>query len=156
MYEQAKTLWVLPMFGDHKPIKYTEGRQGAFSPDGRWVAYESIQAGSVPEVFVAPFPWTGAKWQVSQGLGLEPRWRADGKELYYYDLSQIVATEAAGKGTTFQVGNSKPLFHLGLTGISMEYSPSRDGQRFIAITPSEGSTQHLTLVQNWTSELSEQ
>jgi eukaryotic-like serine/threonine-protein kinase len=156
MYEQAQTLWVLPMFGDHKPIKYTDGREGAFSPDGRWVTYVSMQAGGVPEIFVAPFPWTGAKWQVSQGMGTEPRWRADGKELYYYDLSQIFAAEVDGKGATFQVGNSKPLFHLGLTGISMEYSPARDGQRFIAITPREGSTQHLTLVQNWTSELSAQ
>ena len=155
MYEQAQTLWVLPMFGDHKPIKYTEGREAAFSPDGRWVAYVSMQAGSVPEIFVAPFPWTGAKWQVSQGVGAEPRWRADGKELYYYDLSQIFAAEVDGSGPAFQVGNSKPLFHVALTGISMEYSPSRDGQKFIAITPREGSTQHLTLVQNWTAELSQ-
>ena len=154
MYEQAQTLWVLPMFGDHKPVKYTDGRQGAFSPDGRWVAFTFLQPGSVPQTFVAPFPWTGAKWQVSQGLGSEPRWRADGKELYYYDLSQIFAADVDGKGDTFQVGASRPLFHLGLTGLSMEYSPARDGQRFIAITPREGSTQHLTLVQNWTSELS--
>ncbi len=154
MYEQAYTLWVLPMFGDRKPIKYTEGRQGAFSPDGRWIAYVFMAQTNVPQVFVAPFPWTGAKWQVSQGLGSEPRWRADGKELYYYDLSQLFATEVNSMGTTFQVGNSKPLFHLGLTGLSMEYSPARDGQRFIAITPREGSSQQLTLVQNWTADLS--
>ena len=166
MYEQASTLWVLPMSSDKKPgdnksddrtpIKYTSGRQGAFSPDGRWVAYVFVQPGSVPEILVAPFPWTGAKWQVSQGLGAEPRWRADGKELYYYDLSQLFAAEVNGGSTTFQVGTSKPLFHLALTGLSMEYSPSRDGQRFIAITPREGSSQQLTLVQNWTVELARQ
>jgi len=156
LYDQAYTIWALPMFGDHKPIKYTEGRQGVFSPDGRWVAYVMIQPGQVPEVFVAPFPWTGAKWQVSQGLGAEPRWRADGKELYYYDLSQLYAAEVDGSGSAFQVGNTKPLFHLGLAGLSVEYSPTHDGQRFIAITPSEGGSQQLTLVQNWTTELSGQ
>jgi len=161
LYEQAFTLWALPLagdnkLGDHKPIKYTEGRQAAFSPDGRWVAYTYIQPGSIPEIFVAPFPWTGAKWQVSQGLGTEPRWRADGKELYYYDLSQIFATQVDGSGSAFQVGNIKPLFRVGLAGLSLEYSPSHDGQRFIAITPSEGGSQQLNLVQNWTSELSGQ
>jgi eukaryotic-like serine/threonine-protein kinase len=125
LYERAYTLWALPMFGDHKPIKYTEGRQGVFSPDGRWVAYDYIQTGQVPEIFVAPFPWTGAKWQVSQGLGSQPRWRADGKELYYYDLSQLYAADVDGSGSTFQVGNSKPLFHLAMAGLSMEYSPAR-------------------------------
>jgi eukaryotic-like serine/threonine-protein kinase len=153
MYEQGGNLYVLPMFGDRKPIKYTQGRQGAFSPDGRWVAYAYNEAGRAPEIFVAPFPWTGAKWQISQELGAEPRWRADGKELFYYDLSRLLAAEVNGSGGTFEVGNSKPLFHLGLTGISLEYSPSRDGQRFIAITPSERSSQSLTLVQNWETEL---
>jgi serine/threonine protein kinase len=153
LYDQAYTLWALPMFGDHKPIKYTEGREGVFSPDGRWIAYVYIQPGQIPEIFVAPFPWTGAKWQVSQGLGSQPRWRADGKEIYYYDLFQIYAADVDGSGSTFQVGNSRPLFHVGMTGISMEYSPTHDGQHFIAITASEGDSQQLTLVQNWTSEL---
>jgi Tol biopolymer transport system component len=161
LYDESFTIWALPMSGGDKaggnqPIKFTEGRQAAFSPDGRWVAYVFVQTGQAPEVFVAPFPWTGAKWQVSQGLGTEPRWRADGKELYYYDLSQINAAEVDGSGSTFQVGNSKPLFHVGLAGLSTEYSPSPDGQRFITITATEGSTQQLTLVQNWTTEFSGQ
>jgi len=158
MYEQANTLWTLPMSSeikpaDRKPVKYTEGRMGAFSPDGRWVAYVYVEPGRIPEVFVAPFPWTGAKWQVSQGLGTQPRWRADGKELYYYDLSQIYAVDVDGKGAAFQVGSSTPLFRPGLTGLSMEYSPTHDGQRFIAITTGGGSSQSLTLVQNWEMEL---
>jgi hypothetical protein len=88
-------------------------------------------------------------------LGAEPRWRADGKELYYYDLSQLYAADVDGSGSTFQVGNSKPLFHPGISGIAMEYSPAKDGQHFIAITPSEGGSQQLTLVQNWTNELTQ-
>ncbi|HVI09899.1 MAG TPA: hypothetical protein VND65_16550, partial [Candidatus Binatia bacterium] len=154
MYQLGLDLWVLPLTGeDRKPFKYTQGREGVFSPDGRWVAYVYIEQGNVPQLFVAPFPWTGAKWQVSQGLGTQPRWRADGRELYYYDLSQINAADVNGAGTTFQVGGTKPLFHVELTGLSLEYSASNDGQRFLAIAPAESSSQSLTLVQNWTSEL---
>ena len=156
MYEEAQTIFVLPMFGDRKPIKYTGGRQGVFSPDGRWVAYTFIESGQVPQIFVAPFPWTGAKWQVSQGLGAEPRWRADGKELFYFDLAQIYAAQVDGSGSAFQVGNSRPLFRVAMAGLSVEYSPTLDGQRFIAIAPGEGSSQTLTLVQNWTAELTSQ
>ena len=54
------------------------------------------------------------------------------------------------------MGNSKPLFHVGLACLSMEYSPTHDGQRFIAITTGEDSSQQLTLVQNWTAELTSQ
>ena len=75
------------------------------------------QEGGRPEVFVAPFPWTGAKWQISNGGGAGPRWRADGKELFYFDLNGIAAVEVDGAGSAFQVGSSKLLFRLPLRGI---------------------------------------
>ena len=158
MYEQGTgfnvDLWVLPLAGDHKPFAYTSAAsRGTFSPDGRWVSYVGQEAGR-PEVFVAPFPWTGAKWQVSNGGGASPRWSANGKELFYFDLTGLVAVEVDGSGSAFQIGSSKLMFRLPLRGIiAREYSPSRDGQRFIAISPSEGSSQSLTLVQNWPAEL---
>ena len=160
MYEQGpgtqQQLWVLPMFGDRKPFPYTNSkaleRWGMFSPDGRFVAYTSVETGR-PEVFVAPFPWTGAKWQISNGGGGEASWRADGKELYYFNFSGIAAVEVNGTGSVFQVGSSRTLFRLPLSGLRREYAPTRDGQRFIAITPSEGASQSLTLVQNWPAEL---
>ena len=158
MYEQGAgintDLWVLPLSGDSKPFFFTSGAsRGTFSPDGRWVSYVATEGGR-PEVFVAPFPWTGTKWQISNGGGAGPRWRADGKELFYFDLTGITAVEVDGAGSAFQVGSSKLLFRLPLRGIiSREYAPSRDGQRFLAVTPSEGSSQSLTLVQNWPAEL---
>jgi Tol biopolymer transport system component len=158
MYEQGTgmntELWVLPLSGGGKPFPYTSGSsRGTFSPDGHWVAYVAEEGGR-PEVFVAPFPWTGAKWQVSNGGGAGPRWRADGKELFYFDFNGIAAVEVDGAGSAFQVGSSKLLFRLALRGIiSREYAPSHDGQRFITVTPSEGSSQSLTLVQNWVAEL---
>ena len=158
MYEQGVgfnvDLWVLPMTGDHKPFAYTtEASRGTFSPDGRWVAYVGQEAGR-PEIFVAPFPWTGAKWQISNGGGASPRWSADGKELFYFDLTGLTAVEVKGAGPAFEVGSSKPLFRIPMRGIiAREYSPSKDSQRFITISPSEGSSQSLTLVQNWMAEL---
>jgi eukaryotic-like serine/threonine-protein kinase len=160
MYEQGtggslySDLWVLPLFGDRKPFEYTKAAsRGTISPDGRWVAYIAHEAGR-PEVFVAPFPWTGTKWQVSNGGGASPRWRADGKELFYFDLNGIKAVEVDGSGAAFQVGASQLLFPLAMRGIiAREYSPTKDGQRFLAITPSEGGSQYLTLVQNWTAEI---
>ncbi len=158
MYEQGigfnVDLWVLPMSGDHKPFLYTNAAsRGTFSPNGRWVAYVAQESGR-PEVFVAPFPWTGTKWQISNGGGAEPRWRADGKELFYFDLNGLVAVQVDSAGPAFQVGSSKLLFRIPLRGIiAREYAPSKDGQRFIAVSPSEGSSQSLTLVQNWLAEL---
>jgi len=149
-------LWVLPLFGDRKPFPYinssSQERQGTFSPDGRWVAYMSDETGR-PEVFVAPFPWSGARWQVSNGGGADPRWRADGKELFYFDFSGIAAVEVDTSGSAFRVGNTRLLFRMPVKGLGREYAPTRDGQRFIAITPSEGNSQSLTLVQNWPAEL---
>jgi hypothetical protein len=114
------------------------------------VAHESGR----PEVFVAPFPWTGAKWQISNGGGTGPRWRGDGKELFYFDLNGVTAAEVNSAGSAFEVGSSKLLFRLPLRGIvGREYSPTRDGQRFIAVMPSEGRSQVLTLLQNWPAEL---
>jgi eukaryotic-like serine/threonine-protein kinase len=149
-------LWVLPLFGDRKPFKYMDSsvmqRGGTFSPDGRWVAYNSDESGR-PEIFVASFPWTGTKWQVSNGGGVDPRWRADGKELYYFDFVGIAAAEVNGSGSAFQVGGSKLLFRFPVRGVSREYAVSKDGQRFLTIAPNQGASQSLTLVQNWPAEL---
>jgi Tol biopolymer transport system component len=161
LFGEDRLLRVLPLFGDRKPYAYTttpvmttQAVGAVFSPDGRWVAYTSSDSMRPPEVFVSPFPWTGAKWQVSSGLGTQPLWRGDGKEIFYYDLSDIVAAEVDGSGATFQVGNSKHLFHVSLHGLNArEYGVTRDGQRFLAIVPREGSSQSLTLVQNWPAEL---
>ena len=79
-------VWVLPMAGDPKPWSFLNStfneRTGAFSPDGHWVAYQSDESGRV-EVYVRPFPGPGGQWQVSTAGGKDPRWRPDGKELYY-------------------------------------------------------------------------
>ena len=80
------SLQVLPVGGDRKPVPFVKTTfsvsHGQFSPDARWVTYSSNESGKW-EVFVAPFPGPGGKWQVSTAGGFEPRWRRDGKELFY-------------------------------------------------------------------------
>jgi len=160
MYAQGSGLnlhlWVLPLSGDTKPIPYASGsadeEAGQFSPDGRWVAYQSGESGR-PEVYVAPFPWTGAKWQISTSGAVLPRWRADGKELFYYGFGELISTQVDGSGSTLLVGGTKSLFRLTLETISRGYEPTHDGQRFLVISRGEGTPQPLTLVQNWIAEL---
>src|SRR5262249_50539606 len=82
----AADLWVLPLTGDRKPIPFVRTpaaeNHGSFAPDGRWIAYASNDSGQY-EVYVQPFPRTGARFQVSRGGGTQPQWRADGRELFY-------------------------------------------------------------------------
>ena len=79
-------IWILPFSGDRKPFPFIHTPfnefYGAFSADGHWLAFESNESGRF-EVYIAPFPEPGGKWQVSSGGGYEPRWRSDGKGLYY-------------------------------------------------------------------------
>jgi Tol biopolymer transport system component len=79
-------VWVLPQFGDRKPMPFltapSDERKPRFSPDGRFVAYAANEAGRY-EVFVESFPEHHDKWQVSNQGGFEPRWRPDGKELFF-------------------------------------------------------------------------
>src|SRR5260370_34481237 len=77
---------VLPLAGDRKPFPFLSTQfseaQGAFSPDGKWVAYQSNESGRY-EIHVRPFPGPGGQWQVSTSGGISPRWRGGGEELYY-------------------------------------------------------------------------
>ncbi|HKO54958.1 MAG TPA: hypothetical protein VJ276_03710, partial [Thermoanaerobaculia bacterium] len=109
--------------------------QGQFSPDGRFIAYASDESGR-PEVYVQPFPPTGAKWQVSGSGGEQPRWRRDGKELFFVapDKKLMAAAVTLGSGA-FDASPPKPLFDttlsVGYLGISQAYDVDRDGQRFV-------------------------
>jgi serine/threonine protein kinase len=151
-------LWILPLFGDRKPFPYLKTPAGEldaqFSPDGRWIAYSSNASGR-SEIYVAPFPWTGAKWQVSTNGGDLPRWRHDGKELFFVPTgdNQFMTAEVNGSGFSFEVGAVRPLFRVGVNGFGWLYAVSHDGQRFVVVTAGEDSSSPLTLVENWTAEL---
>jgi serine/threonine protein kinase len=151
-------IWVLPLTGDRKPYRYTNNSGSIleffpkFSPDGRWVAYTASEQNQ-PFVFVSPFPWTGAKWQVSPAAANQDVWRPDGKALFFYNYSGLLEAQVDGSGPQFEVGASKQLFPITLQGIGDDLAPSRDGQRFLAVTAVDSGIQPLTLVQNWPAEL---
>jgi eukaryotic-like serine/threonine-protein kinase len=109
---------------------------GQISPDGKWAAYASDESGDW-EIYVSTFPGGEGKWQVSRGGGTEPRWRADGKEIFYIGASSTFTAVPVTSGDTFAPGNPTPLFRTQLRAqVSstdlFSYDVSKDGQRFLA------------------------
>jgi eukaryotic-like serine/threonine-protein kinase len=154
-------IWALPLFGDGKPFPYIAGPGdqsfGQFSPDGKWVAYNSNETGR-DEIYVAPFPWTGAKWQVSNAGGLRPRWRRDGKEIIFQvpGTGRMMSVETNTHGSSFEFGEVRTLFegyNFSPSNASAQWALSSDGQRMLNITTGATGALPLTMIQNWKGEL---
>ncbi|MDH4062874.1 MAG: hypothetical protein OEW19_00630 [Acidobacteriota bacterium] len=136
-------------------------RQASFSPDGRWVAYVTNETGQL-QVVVRSFPDPSlAKVPVSANGGAHPRWRADGRELFYADaLSKVIAVPFA-PGTSPAVGAPVELFAFPTTvtltggqGLGAPFDVFPDGQQFIAVTPRQfESGVSLAVTVNWNSGL---
>jgi Tol biopolymer transport system component len=149
-------LWILPLMGDRKPFAYVQTpaneHEGHFSPDGRWIAYVSDESGR-NEVYVAPFPATGAKWQVSSGGGFVVLWNRDGKEVLYVALDQTlmsVAVEVHGSAIDL-TSPPRPLFQA-KNAIGGALAP--DGKRILSIlAPPENLNLPIYLIDNWPSAL---
>jgi serine/threonine protein kinase len=159
-YGDPKTrgdIWVLPLFGDRKPIPFLQTEfddlYSCFSPDGRWIAYVSDETRQT-EVYVRPFPGPGGKWQISTTGGTRPRWRQDGKEFFYLSTdNKIMAAEITAKGSMIEVGEIQPLFQILPTAVALNYDVFGDGQRFIVNSLVEDQTSSITFVINWAAEL---
>jgi len=153
-------LWLLPLSGDKPvPLISTPGDQqfGQFSPDGRWVAYSSSETGR-PEIYVVPFPATGAKWQVSANGGTRPRWRRDGREIVFEvaGTGNVMSAQINPRGSNLEVGEVRVLFettNLPPNNAGSQWSLTSDGQKLLAITTGETGDLPLTVIQNWTEEL---
>jgi Tol biopolymer transport system component len=163
-------LWVLPLFGDRKPFPFLQTPfgevPGRFSPDGRWIAYASDESGR-SEVYVAPFPERGGspsaaaatrspggKWQISTAGGSQPRWRSDGKEIFYLSPDKrLMAAAVRSQGSAFDVDVVRSLFDtraLQTINARSAYGVSPDGQRFLVNTRvEEAASAPITLVVNW-------
>lgn len=131
-------------------------RQAHFSPDGKYIAYTSDKSGSVA-VYVQTFPLSGSEWRISTGVGAQPRWRSDGRELFYIGPDRKLMVVDVKLGPPFQVGVPKPLFDtrvLTITDFRNHYVVTSDGQRFLinSITQERGTTP-IDLVKNWTTLL---
>ena len=131
----------------------------AFSPDGRWMAYNSDESGT-QEVYVRPFPGPGGRWQISKGGGFNPRWSRDGRELLFENPEQrVMAVGYHAKGDSFAAGKprvwSATRLLLSSGGISV-YDLAPDGKRLAAIVASDqagGEPPHLTFLLNFFDEL---
>src|SRR5205823_5347153 len=108
-------LWVLPVVGDRTPrpalVADSVGMQGQFSPDGKWISYVSAESGRF-EIYVQPFPATGGKWQISNMGGVQPKWRGDGKELFFVAPTGELMVAQVTLAPKFQATESHPLFRL--------------------------------------------
>jgi Tol biopolymer transport system component len=108
---------------------------GQISPDGKWVAYASDESGNW-EIYVTSFPSAAGKWQVSRGGGTEPRWRGDGKEIFYLTPSGMLMAVPVNSASIFATGTPAPLFQIhGRAPISstdvFSYDVAKDGKRFL-------------------------
>ena len=160
----ANDLWLLRLMGEAKPqpILQTNAAEyyGAISPDGRWLAYSSSEAGR-PEIWVASFPDASNKWPVSRDGGNFPRWRGDSKELFFLGPNaEIMAASVDGRGAAFVVGQIEKLFasrtrNVGFAGaIATNYDVTPDGQRFLIIdTETVAAEPSTTFLVNWTAVL---
>ncbi len=146
-------VWVLPLQGDRKPVAFLDSRfdesNPRFSPDGRWIAYDSGETGR-SEVYISPFPGPGRKWQVSASGGFAPHWRDDGKEVYFTNMEgKILAVEVGASAGGLTLSAPRELFE------STELEDvSRDARRFLLNRiPGAQTSEPLTLVLHWPSHL---
>jgi Tol biopolymer transport system component len=152
----AKTrndIWVQPLDGQSKPYPFLatefDENYGRFSPDGRWVVYSSDESGRW-EIYVAPFPGPGGKWQLSTAGGSLPRWRQDGREVFYLAPDNtVMSVTVDGTRSGFQVHDARPLFHAPMPPlVGYHYAVTRDGQRFLVNTTAEPAAP-VAVIDGW-------
>ena len=162
----GRDLWVLPLFGERKPRPLLQSefdeQQAQLSPDNRWIAYISNETGRW-EVYVRSFPNLGDLHQISESGGTQPRWRRDGKELFYLAGDHTLMAVDLGRGATIRPAAPRPLFQLSVahsgvpTGVRdrTRFAVTADGQRFLvnATLPGAGPRE-ISVATYWPALLS--
>jgi Tol biopolymer transport system component len=152
-------IYALPMAPPGQPFPVVqsafEDLSGQFTPDGAWLAYQTNESGR-HEVYLRPFRSEAGRIQISTDGGTQPRWRGDGKELYYLALDgrmMAVPVSFAADGTSARAGAPVALFptHIGGPGIGQkEYVAAPDGQRFLVDAPvTQDASLPITVILNW-------
>jgi Tol biopolymer transport system component len=166
----AAELWLLPLSGERKPAVFLGGEtggfpgQGTFSRDGKWLAFTEYSGGR-RDVYLTSFPGKTGKWQVSAGGGGYPRWRRDGKELFFLgaDNASIMAVDLDLKNSVPRIGTPKALFPVHLALVSYQnrlgsawdpFDVSADGKRFLVNSPDQlQAAEPINVIVNWDAEL---
>jgi serine/threonine-protein kinase len=131
-----------------------------FSPDGRWLAYSSNESGR-NEIYVRPFPTTEAgRWQVSSGGGAEPRWSANGKEIFFLDPAAGMMAVPVQTAPAFTAGEPHRLFDASFAldlGFHQSYDVTPDGREFLLVAPRRTGSRDrpttLVLADNWFADM---
>jgi Tol biopolymer transport system component len=158
-------IWVLPnpgiASGEAKPMpllatQFNEG-DARISPDGRWIAYQTNES-STSDIYVRPFTTegngAGAKWLVSKGVSLYPRWRDDAKQLLYTNINLELMAVDIDTSKGFQAGTPRRLFTAPPPMINIGWSMTADAKRFLFVTtPNGGRPAPFTVVLNWAAGL---
>jgi dipeptidyl aminopeptidase/acylaminoacyl peptidase len=151
-------IWAVTMEGERKPFPVVrtnfDERDGQFSPDGRWIAFESNESGQY-EIYVQPFPGPGGKVRVSRNGGAQVRWRQGARELFYIGLdARLMAVPIQIRNQTLETGDPVPLFFTHIGGalqarFRQQYMVSDDGQRFLMNNIEEAPISTMKLIVNW-------
>ena len=150
-------IYTVALSGERKPQPFlnTLANETAptFSPDGKWLAYESNGSGR-NEVYITPFPGGGAQNQVSTNGGERPLWRRDGKEIYYREGLTVMAVEVRTKADSLELSTPAPLFEVAAGNLNGRYYDVAPDGRFLANTsPLAAKAQSFSLVVNWPARL---
>jgi WD40 repeat protein len=155
----GKAIRILPLFGDRKPFTFVESPYDKdkphFSFDGKWLAYDSTESGTW-QIYAASFPAADQKRLISTGGGVVPRWRRDGKELYYLAPDGKLMAVDIKPGEKLDSGIPHALFDTGLTAPAPavdQYAVTPDGQRFLVQLPVDTEAPPITVIVNWTASL---
>ena len=150
----ASEVWSLPLTGERTPHAFVKSlfnaRDGQFSPDGRWVAYQSDESGR-NEIYLKPFPGPGERMPLSAGGGTEGRWGRQSAEVFYIAADRrltAVPVHIAANGA-LSLGSPKPLFQLSaIRQFGPTYVASADGQRFL-LNNQTADPPSITMILNW-------
>jgi serine/threonine protein kinase len=164
----GRDIWVLPMDGvtDRKPVPFLRSKfdefHGQLSPDSHWIAFTSDESGR-REVYVQPFPEGEGRTKISTAGGEQPRWRGDGKELFFVNadgkMMAVTMKVTAGTKPVIEPGRTQALFEARLarplTIQTFEYDVTADGKRFLLDTVGgdSSSPEVLNVAVNWDAEL---
>ncbi len=122
------------------------------SPDGRFIAYTSDESSRF-EVYVRAFPTSAETWKISSGGGADPRWRRDGRELYFIAADGKMMAASVTSGRTFTHGPPVPLFATGIEVLWQDtrnhYDVTHDGQKFIVLVPDDRRYGPITAIRHW-------
>jgi Tol biopolymer transport system component len=157
-------IWALPFQGDRKPFPLLQTPSSEnivqFSPDGKWMAYyseEGTLGAGHGRIYVSPFPGPSSRVQISteDGAVVYPRWRRDGRELYYLNRDgDIRAAAIKVSGSILEGGTVQTLFRFSRPPVRYPYDVSADGQRFLVMVPvDQSAATPLTVVMNWQSDV---